>query len=68
MSGPASPHPATMATRPLPSGQIAPSILAADFTQLGHQIAANRETTTARPCGWDRALPRPRRMADMTAR
>jgi ribulose-phosphate 3-epimerase len=34
-----SPLPATLA-RPLPTGQITPSILAADFSQLGHQVAA----------------------------
>jgi ribulose-phosphate 3-epimerase len=36
-----SPHPATATpARPLPTGQIAPSILAADFSQLGNQVAA----------------------------
>jgi ribulose-phosphate 3-epimerase len=34
-------HPAsTTPARPLPTGQISPSILAADFSQLGYQVAA----------------------------
>jgi ribulose-phosphate 3-epimerase len=33
-------HPAATPTRPLLAGQIAPSILAADFSQLGRQVAA----------------------------
>jgi ribulose-phosphate 3-epimerase len=41
MTTTASPHPAaTPLARPLPAGQIAPSILAADFSQLGHQVAS----------------------------
>ncbi len=40
MSAATSPGAATTAVRPLPTGQIAPSILAADFSQLGQQIAA----------------------------
>ncbi len=33
-------RPGTAAARPLPTGQIAPSILAADFSQLGREVAA----------------------------
>ena len=35
-----SPKAAATLARPLPAGQIAPSILAADFSQLGHQVTA----------------------------
>jgi ribulose-phosphate 3-epimerase len=40
MTATTSTHPATTPARPLPAGQIAPSILAADFSQLGRQVAA----------------------------
>ena len=40
MTATASAHPATPLARPLPAGQIAPSILAADFSRLGRQVAA----------------------------
>jgi ribulose-phosphate 3-epimerase len=40
MTATASPRPAATLARPLPAGQIVPSILAADFSRLGRQVAA----------------------------